>query len=199
MNIRANQIHRVMTNGIIYLSPPNIKQTSNLHHVDYLILTKFYPIFRYSPYTISYPNLDIKGRLNPTKESSVHNQLFAYSSTCQIVFLAKIILPYSTNFDGQYQGGKITRKQQTEMNPSDPPPVGIDQVVAAQMMVIQQMANKVTEMQNQIRQERQEIRQDRLEIRQEIRQARLARQQQQRPLPPPPPPSYKYIITICKT
>jgi hypothetical protein len=32
------------------------------------------------------------------------------------------------------------------MNPPDPPPVGIDQVVAAQMMVIQQMANMVTEM-----------------------------------------------------
>jgi hypothetical protein len=58
------------------------------------------------------------------------------------------------------------------MNPSDPPPVGIDQVVAAQMMVIQQMVNIVTEIQNQIRQERQEIRQDLLEIRQEIRQTR---------------------------
>jgi hypothetical protein len=43
------------------------------------------------------------------------------------------------------------------MNPLDPPPVRIDQVVAAQMMVIQQMTNMVTEMQNQIRQERQEI------------------------------------------
>jgi hypothetical protein len=91
--------------------------------------------------------------------------------------------------DGQYQEGKIIRQQQTEMNP---PPVGINQVVAAQMMVIQQMANIVTEMQNQIRQERQEIRQDRLEIRQEIRQARLERQQQQPLLPPPPtaPPIY---------
>jgi hypothetical protein len=43
------------------------------------------------------------------------------------------------------------------MNPPDPPPVGIDQVVAAQMLVIQQMVEVVTEMQNQIRQERQEI------------------------------------------
>jgi hypothetical protein len=34
------------------------------------------------------------------------------------------------------------------MNPPDPPPVGIDQVVAAQMMVIQQMADMVTKMQN---------------------------------------------------
>jgi hypothetical protein len=97
---------------------------------------------------------------------------------------------------GQYQEGKIIRQQQTEMNPLDPPPVGIDQVVAAQM-VSQQMANIVTEMQNQIRQERQEIRQDRLEIRQEIRQARLERQQQQRPLPPtPPPPAPPSYINI---
>jgi hypothetical protein len=43
------------------------------------------------------------------------------------------------------------------MNPTDPPPVEIDQVVAAQMMVIQQMTNIVTEMQNQIIQEREEI------------------------------------------
>jgi hypothetical protein len=31
------------------------------------------------------------------------------------------------------------------MNPPDLPPVGIDEVVAAQMMVIQQMTNIVTE------------------------------------------------------
>jgi hypothetical protein len=40
------------------------------------------------------------------------------------------------------------------MNPPNPPPVGIDQVVAAQMMVLQQMAEVVNEIQNQIRQER---------------------------------------------
>jgi hypothetical protein len=57
------------------------------------------------------------------------------------------------------------------MNPPDPSPVGIDQVVATQMVVIQQMANMVTELQNQIRQERQEIRQDQVELRREIRQA----------------------------
>jgi hypothetical protein len=51
------------------------------------------------------------------------------------------------------------------MNPPDPPHVGIDQVVVAQMLVIQLMSDMVTEMQNQIRQECQEIRQDRLEIR----------------------------------
>jgi hypothetical protein len=43
------------------------------------------------------------------------------------------------------------------MNPPNPPTVGIDQVVATQMMVIQQMTNMVTELQNQIRQEREEI------------------------------------------
>jgi hypothetical protein len=69
----------------------------------------------------------------------------------------KTILPYASNSHGQYQEGKIIRHQQTEMNPPDPPPVGIDQVVAAQMLVIQQMAEVVNEMQNQIRQERQEI------------------------------------------
>jgi hypothetical protein len=122
-------------------------------------------------------------------------------------FPYKIILPYASNFNGQCQEGKIIRQQQTETNPLDPPPVGIDQVVATQMIVIQQMANMVTEMQNEIRQECEEIRQDRLEIRCEIRQSQLERQQQQQPLPPPPPlapPSYIniyiyiYITTICK-
>jgi hypothetical protein len=188
-----------MMNGIIYLSPPNIKQTFNLHHVDYLILTKFYPTFGYSPYTTSYPILDIKQRLSPAKESSDHNQLLAYSFYLPNIFHCKTILSYASNSHGQYQEGKIIRQHQTEMNPPYPPPVGIDQVVAAQMLVIQKMANMVNEMQNHIRQERQEIRQDRLEMRQAIRQARLERQQQQ-PLPPPPPtapPSYIYIY--CKT
>jgi hypothetical protein len=67
------------------------------------------------------------------------------------------------------------------MNPPNPPQVGIDQVVATQMMIIQQMTNMVTELQNQIRQEREEIRQDRLEICREIRQAQLERQRQQQP------------------
>jgi hypothetical protein len=43
------------------------------------------------------------------------------------------------------------------MNPPNPPPPGTDLVVAAQMLVLQQMTNMVNEMQNQIRQERQEI------------------------------------------
>jgi hypothetical protein len=59
------------------------------------------------------------------------------------------------------------------MDPPNPPPVGIDQVVAAQMLVIQLMGDMITKMQNQIRQEHQEIRQDRLDIRQEIRQAQI--------------------------
>jgi hypothetical protein len=185
-----------MMGCIIYLSPPNVKQTFNLHHVDYLILTKFYLTFGHSPYTISYPNLDIKQRSSPAKESSDHNQLLAYSFYLPNTFHFKTILPYASNSHGQYQEGKIIRQWQTEMNPPDPPPVGIDLVVVAQMMVIQQMVNIVTEMQNQIRQERQEICQDRLEIRQEIRQARLKRQQQQLPLPPPPPPAPPSYINI---
>jgi hypothetical protein len=44
------------------------------------------------------------------------------------------------------------------MNPPNPPSVGIDQVVATQMMIIQQMVNMVTKLQNHIRQERGEIR-----------------------------------------
>jgi hypothetical protein len=83
---------------------------------------------------------------------------------------------------------RIIRQPQIEMNPPNPPPAGTDPVVAAKMLVLQQMTNMVNEMQNQIRQERQEMRQDRLEMRQEMRQARLERQQQH-PLPPPPPPA----------
>jgi hypothetical protein len=67
------------------------------------------------------------------------------------------------------------------MNPPNPPPVGIDQVVATQIMIIQQMANMVTELQAQIRQECKEIRQDRLETCREIRQAQLERQREQQP------------------
>ena len=140
--------------------------------------------------------MDIKQRLSYAKGSSDHNQLLAYSFCLPNTFDCKTILPYASNSQGQYQEEKIIRQQQTKMNHLDPPPVGIDQVVAAQMMVIQQMANIVTEMQNQIRQECQEIRQDRLEIRREIRQARLERQQQQHPLPPPPPPAPPSYINI---
>jgi hypothetical protein len=95
-----------------------------------------------------YPNLDIKQKLRPAKESSDHNQLLAYSFYLPNTFHCKTILPYASNSHGQYKEGKIIRQQQTEMNPPDPPPVGTDQVVAAQMLVIQEMANMVNEMQN---------------------------------------------------
>jgi hypothetical protein len=74
------------------------------------------------------------------------------------------------------------------MNPPNPPPAGTDLVVAAQMQMLQQMANTMNEMQAQMRQERQEMRQERQEMCQEMRQDRLERQQQP-PLPPPPPPA----------
>jgi hypothetical protein len=62
--------------------------------------------------------------------------------------LQKLFLPYASNSHGQYQEGKIIKQQQIEMNPPDPPPVGIDQVVATQMLLIQQMATMITELQN---------------------------------------------------
>jgi hypothetical protein len=89
----------------------------------------------------SYPNLDIKQRLSPAKEYLDYSQLLTYSICLPNTFHCKTILPYASNSHGQYQEGKIIKQQQTETNP---PPVGIDQVVATQMMVIQQMANMVT-------------------------------------------------------
>jgi hypothetical protein len=50
----------------------------------------------------SYPNLDIKQRLSPTKESSDHNQLLAYSFRLSNKFPCKTILPYASNSHGQY-------------------------------------------------------------------------------------------------
>jgi hypothetical protein len=110
----------------------------------------------------SYPNLDIKQRLSPAKESLVHNRLLAYSFCLPNTFPCKTILPDASNSDGQYQEGRTTKKQQTEMNP---PPTGTNPVVTAQMLVLQQMTNMVNEMQIQIRQELRELRQDRLEMR----------------------------------
>jgi hypothetical protein len=89
------------------------------------------------------------------------------------------------------------------MDPPPPhPPAGVDPLVAAQMRMMQQMADIMTDMRAQMQQERQEMRQEREEIRrelcqerEEIRQERRAQQQQQQqqqhqqaPLPPPPPP-----------
>jgi hypothetical protein len=83
---------------------------------------------------------------------------------------------------------RIVRQPQPEMNPPNPPPVGTDLVVAAQMQMLQQMANTMNEMQAQMRQEHQEMRQERQEMREEIRQERMVWQQQP-PLPSPPPPA----------
>jgi hypothetical protein len=49
--------------------------------------------------------------------------------------------------------------------PPNPPPAGTDPVAAAQMQLLQQMANTMTEMQAQMRQERQEMHQERQEMR----------------------------------
>jgi hypothetical protein len=63
---------------------------------------------------------------------------------------------------------RIVTQPQPEMNPFlNPPPAGTDAIVAAQMQLLQQMANTMIEMQAQIRQDHQEMRQERQEIRQE--------------------------------
>jgi hypothetical protein len=82
---------------------------------------------------------------------------------------------------------RVLRQQQAEMEPPNPPPAGTDPVVAAQMQMLQQMANTTTDMQAQMRQECQEMHQERQEMREEIRQERMVRQQQAL-VPPPPPP-----------
>lgn len=55
------------------------------------------------------------------------------------------------------------------MTPLNPPPAGVDPVVAAQIRIMQQMADTMADMHAQMRQERQEMRQEREEIRQERR------------------------------
>jgi hypothetical protein len=95
-----------------------------------------------------------------------------------------------------YNRRVLRQQQQAEMNPPNPPPVGADPVISAQMQILQQMADTMADMHAQMRQERQEMRQEREDIRretrqeqEEIRQERRAQQQQQQaPLPPPPPP-----------
>ena len=108
-------------------------------------------------------------------------------------------LPCVSNSDGQYQEGRrnrstchphnrrIVRQQQAEMNPPNPPLAGTEPVVAAQMQMLQQMANTMMDMQAQMRQEHQEMRWERQEMREEMRQEWMVRQQQA-PMPPPPPP-----------
>jgi hypothetical protein len=64
---------------------------------------------------------------------------------------------------------RVLRQQQALMNPPNPPPTETGPVVAAQMHMLQQMANTMTNMQVQRRQERQEMRQERQEMREEMR------------------------------
>jgi hypothetical protein len=89
------------------------------------------------------------------------------------------------------------QQQQPEMDPPQPPPARFDPTVAAQMRIMQQMADTMVDMHAQMRQECQEMCQEREDIRQEMRQEReeirqerraQQQQQQQAPLPPPPPP-----------
>jgi hypothetical protein len=49
---------------------------------------------------------------------------------------------------------RIVRQPPPEMNPSNTPPARTDPLVAAQMQMLQQMANTMIEMQAQMRQER---------------------------------------------
>jgi hypothetical protein len=53
---------------------------------------------------------------------------------------------------------RVLRQQQAEMDPPNPPPARTDPVVAAQMKMLQQMANTMMDMQAQMRQEHQEMR-----------------------------------------
>jgi hypothetical protein len=53
------------------------------------------------------------------------------------------------------------QQQEEEMNPLNPPPAGTDPTVAAQMWIMQQMADTMTDMHAQMRQERQDMRQER--------------------------------------
>jgi hypothetical protein len=61
------------------------------------------------------------------------------------------------------------QQQQVEMDPPIPPPAGADPVLAAQMRIMQQMADTMVDMHAPMRQERQEMRQEREERHQERR------------------------------
>jgi hypothetical protein len=62
--------------------------------------------------------------------------------------------------------------QQPEIDPPPPPPAGVDPAVAAQMRIMQQMADTMADMHAQMRQECQEMRQEREDIRQGMHQER---------------------------
>jgi hypothetical protein len=98
------------------------------------------------------------------------------------------------DLSSNHHGKRIVNQPQLEMNPT---PARTDPVVAAQMQLLQEMANTMMEMQAQMRQEHQEMHQERQEIRQEMRQERQemrqVRQEQQQPPPPPlAPPRDKH-------
>jgi hypothetical protein len=63
-------------------------------------------------------------------------------------------------------------QQQPEMDHPQPPPARADPAVAAQMRIMQQMADTMADMHAQMRQERQEMRQEQENICQEMRQER---------------------------
>jgi hypothetical protein len=67
----------------------------------------------------------------------------------------------------RYSRRIFRQQQQAEMDPSNPPPAGADPAVAAQMGIMQQMADTMVDMHAQMRQEHQEMRQEREEMRQE--------------------------------
>jgi hypothetical protein len=67
---------------------------------------------------------------------------------------------------------RVLRQQQqlAKMNPPNPLPAGVDLAVAAQMRIMQHMADTMADMHAQMRQERQEMRQEREEICRKLRQ-----------------------------
>jgi hypothetical protein len=71
-----------------------------------------------------------------------------------------------------YNRRVLRQQQQAEMNPPNPPPVGVDPVISAQMQIMQQMADTMADMHAHMRQERQEMRQEREDIRREMHQER---------------------------
>jgi hypothetical protein len=68
----------------------------------------------------------------------------------------------SINLPANNHRRRIVNQPQPEMSPPpNPPPAGTNPVAAAQMQLLQQMANTMMEMQEQIWKECQEMRQER--------------------------------------
>jgi hypothetical protein len=70
--------------------------------------------------------------------------------------------------------------QSAAMNPPNPPQGGVDPLVAAQMRMMQQMADTMADMRTQMQQERQEMHQEREDARREMRQEREEIRQERR-------------------